>query len=105
VDVNKKYKAAVQCSTEDMIAEPVRKGNAVFNGNRVECFVCHARLMDKIYPHGFEGITGETGTEFMRQQEPRFVRKIESMPYHFVIKCKERKDGKPACNTLNIINL
>jgi hypothetical protein len=80
------------------------KVNAVFNFDRIECGHCRALLMKKIYPHGFEHITGETGTEFMRQQEPRFVRKVESDAYHFELKCKERRNGI-CCNHINIISL
>lgn len=82
------------------------KGKAIIKGNRVECWACHSQLMKKIYPHGFEGITGETGTEFMRQQEPRFVKKVESHAYHFEIKCKTRlKHENRYCNAVNIVNL
>lgn len=80
------------------------KVKAVFKRDRIECGNCGALLMKKIYPHGFEHITGETGTEFMRQHEPRFVRKVESEPYHFEIKCKERRSGR-CCNYVNIIQL
>ena len=77
---------------------------AIINGDRIECGACRALLMKKVIPHGFDNITGETGTEFMRQQEPRFIRKVESEPYHFEIKCKERRSGV-CCNTINIVSL
>jgi LSD1 subclass zinc finger protein len=80
------------------------KVNALYNGNRIECGACRALLMMKTYPHGIEGITGETGTEFMKNQEPRFIRKMESEPYNYEIKCKARiKPEGRYCNQINIV--
>lgn len=77
---------------------------ARIKGNRIECKVCGALLAKKIEPHGFGNITGETGSEFMRNQEPRYVKKVESHPYAFEIKCKSRKNGV-YCNAVNTVFL
>ena len=106
MDVNKKYKAAVQCSTEDMIAQkPLElKVNAVLSGQRIECGACRALLAKRLSPHGIHDFNGESATEFMRSQEPRFVKKVQSEPNTIEIKCKHRSKGI-ACDYVNVISL
>jgi hypothetical protein len=77
---------------------------AVINGNRIECWKCHALLAKKIEPHGIGEFCGESATEFMRQQEPRFVKKVQSEANVIEIKCKERRAGI-CCNSINEIHL
>lgn len=78
---------------------------AKHNGKRIECWKCHSLLGIKINPHGIENFCGETATEFMRHQEPRFVKKVESHENAMEIKCKERRNGGKACDAYNLIQL
>lgn len=77
---------------------------AYMNGDRIECGACHALLAKRLSPHGIRDFAGESATEFMRQQEPRYIKKIESHANTLEIKCKSRKDSV-TCNYINIINL
>jgi hypothetical protein len=79
---------------------------AIVNGDRLECWKCRALLAKKLEPHGIDNITGETGTEFMRQQDPpRYVRRVESHANTIEIKCKERRNSSKACDAMNQISL
>ncbi len=77
---------------------------ARFNGNRIECGSCGALLAKRLPPHGIHDFDGESATEFMRQMEPRYVKKVESHANVIEIKCKHRNAGN-RCDTVNVIQL
>jgi len=77
---------------------------AVFRNDRIECGNCGALLAKRLSPHGIHDFNGESATEFMRSQEPRFVKKVQSEPNTIEIKCKHRSKGI-ACDYVNVISL
>lgn len=78
---------------------------AVFKRDRIECGNCGALLAKRIHPHGIGEFAGESATEFMRKQEPRYTKKVESHANTIEIKCKHRASERGSCNAVNIIQL
>jgi len=107
MDVNKKYQAAVYCSTEDMIAQSPHEESrpAIADHEWVRCWKCGTKLGRKIEPHGIGEFTGESATAYMRQQEPRFTKRVSSHSNAFEMKCKSRPDRAKYCNAVNVISL
>jgi hypothetical protein len=81
-----------------------KKVKAILEQNRIVCGNCHALLAKKIEAHDISKLHGESATDFMRKQEPRFTKKVEPEPYSIEIKCKHRNNGL-SCNSINIIEL